>query len=101
MKLQQLSLGARFEYQGKVFVKTGPLTARSEDGGQQMIPRYAVLTPLDEARPEARAGRGHLSETTVRAAFDVFYRSCTRLLPEAEQASLEEARQRFFSSLKT
>lgn len=99
MKLQQLSLGARFEYQGKVFVKTGPLTASSEDGGQQMIPRYAVLTPLDGTAPEAKAGRGRLSETSVRAAFDVFYRTCARLLPEAEHPQLEDARQRFFNSL--
>ena len=47
MKLQQLAIGDRFEYDGRILVKTGPLTASSDDGGQQMIPRYAVLKPLD------------------------------------------------------
>ena len=55
MKFQDLPVGARFEYQGKVFVKTGPITAASEAGGQQMIPRYADLRPLD--RPEALPGQ--------------------------------------------
>ena len=35
MRLQDLPVGARFEYQGKIFVKTGPITAASEAGGQQ------------------------------------------------------------------
>jgi len=30
MKFQMLALGARFEFEGKVYVKTGPLTALSE-----------------------------------------------------------------------
>lgn len=33
MKLQHLSIGARFEYEGVTYVKTGPLTASSEAGG--------------------------------------------------------------------
>jgi len=36
MKLQEIPVGARFEYQGRVFVKTGPITATAEDGGQRM-----------------------------------------------------------------
>ena len=30
MKLTQLPLGARFEYDGEIFTKTGPMTAASE-----------------------------------------------------------------------
>lgn len=40
-------MGARFEYEGNVYVKTGPMTASSEQGGQRIIPRYATLRPLD------------------------------------------------------
>ena len=101
MKLQHLPLGTRFEYEGKVFVKTGPLTASSEEGRQQIIPRYAVLRPIEtaDATPKT-AARGRLTEAGVRAAFDTFYRTCSRLVPESEQAALEAARDRFFTALK-
>ena len=57
MKLQHLAIGDRFEYDGKIFVKTGPVTASSENGGQQMIPRYAILKPLDvPARDDDKPG---------------------------------------------
>jgi hypothetical protein len=100
MKLQHLPLGARFEYEGKIFVKTGPLTAASESGGQQIIPRYAVLKPLDQAVPEANSARGRLTEASVRAAFDMFYRTAAKLADPTGKDELEAARQRFFNALK-
>lgn len=101
MKLQHLPLGARFEYEGKVFVKTGPLTAASDEGGQQIIPRYAILKPLEAPENTGKATtRGRLTEAGVRAAFDTFYRTCSRLVPDSEQAALEAARERFFTALK-
>jgi hypothetical protein len=101
MKLQQLPDGARFEYQGRVFVKTGPLTARSETGGQQIIPRSAIVKPADLPPPERPpAGRGKLSETVVRSAFDEFYRSCGEMLDEDSRGELEAARARFLAALK-
>ena len=54
MKLTQLPLGARFEYDGEIFTKTGPMTAASEKHGQRMIPRYAVLKPADGFTPPAQ-----------------------------------------------
>ena len=93
MKLQQLAIGDRFEYDGRIFVKTGPLTASSDDGGQQMIPRYAVLKPLDlPAREEKPGLRRKLEEKTVLAAFDDFYRTCSELLDESALPALAEAR---------
>ncbi|WP_428827881.1 hypothetical protein ACLIKD_07925 [Azonexus sp. IMCC34842] len=101
MKLQQLPDGARFEYQGRVFVKTGPLTARSENGGQQIIPRSATLKALDPPAPEqTSAGRGKLSESLVLSAFDTFYRTSTRLIDAASRPALEEARDRFLATLQ-
>jgi len=98
MKLQHLAIGARFEYEGKTFVKTGPLTASSENGGQQIIPRYAVLKPLDAPASENKVIRGKLTEATVRAAFDTFYRHCQRLVDENGQAELDAARKRFLAT---
>ncbi len=108
MKFQLLPLGARFEYEGKAYVKTGPLTAAG-DGGQRMIPRHAVLKPLDGAPAEAprRIGR-KLDETTVKAALEAFHGECARLLltvaekPDqapAARAVLDAARRRFLDAL--
>jgi hypothetical protein len=33
MKFQQFPLGARFEFEGKVYVKSGPISATAETGG--------------------------------------------------------------------
>ena len=73
MKLQDLPMGARFEYEGVVYFKTGPLTASSEAGGQRIIPRYAVLRSLEAPPRKARAGwkgrqRARLSTTFLRLA---------------------------------
>lgn len=96
MKLQHLAIGDRFEYEGKIFVKTGPLTASSDQGGQQIIPRYAVLKPLDQPQPESRAGgRERLNKAAVLAAFDRFYRTSERLCDSAAHAELARARSEF------
>ena len=46
MKLNQIPMGARFEYKGMVLTKTGPMTAATEKGGQHFIPKFAVLKPV-------------------------------------------------------
>ncbi|MBL8471621.1 MAG: hypothetical protein KF778_14675 [Rhodocyclaceae bacterium] len=100
MKFQQLPIGARFEYQGKIYVKNGPITASSEQGGQAMIPRYAVLKPLgDQPAADKTAPRRRLDEAAVMAAFDEFYRCCQRLSNVDARAALDAARQRFIAHL--
>ncbi len=105
MKFQHLPVGARFEYEGRPYVKTGPLTAAGEQGGQRMIPRWAVLKPADGAAPEpaARVPR-QLDETTVLVAFQAYHAECTRLLAEtgdgeAVQERLAAARRSFLEAL--
>jgi|SRR5512139_1029857 hypothetical protein len=100
MRLQDLPVGARFEYQGKVFVKTGPITATAENGGQRMIPRYADLQPLDPLPEKPPASQRTLDEARVRAAFDEFYRTCFRITDDFSRAELEAARQRFIAALE-
>ena len=102
MKLQHLAIGDRFEFHGKIFVKTGPVTASSEEGGQQMIPRYAVLKPIDvPARDDDKPGlRRKVEEKKVLAAFDDFYRTCSELLDTSALPALAEARERFLDRLK-
>jgi hypothetical protein len=101
MKFQQLSPGARFEYEGKVYLKTGPMTATAEQGGQRLIPRYAVLKPLDGAVAQAKPGPGRkLDEAAVLAAFEEFYGACTGLVDEASRFELAGARQKFLTRLR-
>lgn len=103
MKFQQLPMGARFEYEGKVYTKTGPIQAAAESGGQRVIPRFAVLKPLDE-KPKAEAPRRgrKLDEAAVMAAFEAFCAECADLPGAAAEraAALASARQRFLAALK-
>jgi len=108
MKFQLLPLGARFEFEGKVYVKTGPLTATTEEGGQRMIPRSAVLKPLDAPVVQAPKATRKLDEVTVTAAFEVFFADCVRLLhaagadelqAQALRAELDAAQKRFLAGL--
>lgn len=109
MKFSQLPIGARFEFEGKAYVKTGPIAASSQEGGQRMIPRYAVLRPLDGTAPvEPPKASRSLDETTVKAAFDAFYRDLGRLLDDtvedddrldAAHRRLSSARDRFLAAL--
>ncbi len=102
MKLNQLPLGARFEYDGQIFTKTGPLTAAAENGGQRMIPRYATLRPLGEPPPAAAPQTGRqLDEARVLAAFDNFFQTCQRLTDDFSKPRLEAARQTFLAALKS
>lgn len=111
MKFQQLPLGARFEYAGEVWTKSGPLTATGAGGAQRVIPRFAALHPLDGQAAPARAAR-RLDEAAVRAAFATFYAECAGLLvgetdgpgdvlaARARRARLEVARERFLAALE-
>ena len=93
MKIHQIPLGARFEYQGEVYVKTAPMMARSDAGVQRLVPRYAVLTLLEA---EAKAPSGQ----SLRQDFDTFYQVCARLVPPEALAELAAARDRFLERLK-
>ena len=100
MKFQQLPIGARFEFEGKVYVKTGPVAAASDQGGQRVIPRYALLKPLDGALQAAKPGPGRkLDAATVSAAFEAFYTECARLLDEPARLQLAAAKARFLATL--
>lgn len=108
MKFQQLALGARFEFEGTDYVKSGPLTATSEAGLQRMIPRFAVLKPLDVALPAAPAKAvGKIEAERVLAAFEAFYQDAARLLQADDAQSVSQkltglatSRQHFLSALE-
>lgn len=99
MKIHQLPHGARFEYQGEEYVKTGPLLGTSS-AGQRLIPKYAVLKPLGEAAPAQVPPRNDsLPRAGVLAAFEAFHADCRQWLPEERQEALAAARERFLRAL--
>lgn len=101
MKLQHLAIGTRFEYEGTIYVKTGPMTACAETGGQKLIPRHAILKSLAATPAETQAATGEWLDTArVRAAFDRFLECCEKLVPNAGQRELADASQRFLDSIK-
>lgn len=100
MKLQHLQIGASFEYEGVTYVKTGPLTASSEQGGQRIIPRYATLRPLNAPAVEAKcAGPSGVDPAKVRMAFTTFFETCNRLVDDEGRQELAKARVRFLQAL--
>lgn len=99
MKIHQLPHGARFEYQGEEYVKTGPLFATGP-GGQRLIPKYAVLKPIgDVAEMPADTQNVSLSRAAVHKAFETFYAECKALVPEDSQTAMADARTRFLETL--
>lgn len=92
--------GARFEFEGEVYVKTGPLIGtRSEDGRQRLIPRHAVLKPLDAVAVAPVEKSATLARADVLAAFEVFAAKCALLVGDEGKAALEAARERFLKAL--
>jgi hypothetical protein len=100
MKITQLPLGARFTYQGKTYVKSGPMLATCE-GTQKLIPKYAVLEPLDGIPAQAEAApQGSLPREEVLKAFELFYGKCQPLVADDRRGEMEAARERFLQTIK-
>jgi hypothetical protein len=98
MKIHQLQMGARFEYEGVEYVKSGPMFATGP-AGQRMIPKYAVLKPLGpQAAPETGLHEV-VPHSEVLKAFADFYSKCTDLVPEEKHGELEGARGRFLRAI--
>lgn len=99
MKIHQLPNGARFEYEGEEYVKTGPLFATGK-GGQRLIPKYAVLKPLGAAAGACeKSKKDALSRSKVLKAFETFYAECQSRLPDDQQLALTAAREQFLQAL--
>lgn len=98
MKIHQLPDGARFEYEGEEYTKTGPLSGTGRHG-QRLIPRYAVLKPLGDVPPPAPKKSEAVSRQRVMQAFEAFYAECATLVPAPEREALASARERFVNGL--
>jgi hypothetical protein len=105
MKFDELQMGQRFEWNGVIYVKAGPVVAREEATGKsRMIPRYAVLKPVRETPAVSeKAAPKTLSRDAVVSAFDLFYAECGAVVAQCSDPGanvrLEAAKQRFLKSL--
>jgi len=77
MKFAQLPIGSRFRYQDRIYHKTSPLAAGSDDGGQRIIPRSAGVEPLDAAAPDDAPA------TPLHDALEHHHALCRTLLQQA------------------
>ena len=84
MKFKLLSIGQRFEYDGDVYVKTSPLIASNiKTSENKMIPRYAVLTLLDDTGVnEKKVKKESIDAQEILNAFNVFYEKCITTLED-------------------
>jgi hypothetical protein len=98
MKIHQLPMNARFEYEGQEYVKTGPQLAAGS-AGQRLIQKYAVLKVLDPASVAPDRKASALSTESVRQSFAVFYSCCETLVPADRQFALRSSREEFLRKL--
>jgi hypothetical protein len=99
MKIHQLPQGARFEYEGEEYVKTGPLFGTGKHG-QKLIPKYAVLKVLGETPSVPEKSEKALSRNGVLEAFDRFYAHCESIVPAEKRPDLMAARDEFKKSIE-
>jgi len=99
MRIHQLPEGARFEYQGQEYVKTGPLVA-SGPGGSRFIPKHAVLKPIGDVQPLVeKSPSDPLPRGQVLAAFGAFSAQCRAFVPEERQEEFDAACRSFVRGL--
>ncbi len=99
MKIHQLAQGARFEYEGEEYVKTGPLIGTGKHG-QKLIPKYAVLKVLGESPSVPEKSEKTLSRKSVLEAIDRFYARCESIVTAEKHQDLMAAREEFKKSLE-
>jgi len=107
MKFKLLSIGQKFKFQDEIYVKTSPIVASNvATGHNKMIPRYAVLTLLDNRGEEEKIlADESISTKDVLTAFNTFYEQCIKTLEDNNvlvpiiKNELDEARDRFTQKL--
>lgn len=99
MKIHQLPEGARFEYQGEEYVKTGPLFGTGKQG-RKLIPKYAVLKVLGETPSAPKQAETSISRKRVLDAVDRFYARCLSIVPTDKHSDLMVARDEFRKAIE-
>ena len=105
-KFPALTIGQRFTWRGRAFVKTSPLLACAEDTGQsQMIPRSAVVEVTEQtvaqAAPDADPARRALEllHQTALAGVETLATEATTKTVARVRRELDAAYRRALKSL--
>lgn len=85
MKFSHIAIGARFRYQGKVYSKCSPLAASESGGRQRMVPRSAIVDPLENSGEQAK------QTPPLSQALSDYHAQCHALLRAATSASPNDA----------
>ncbi len=105
MKFSQLLVGQRFEFEGLLYTKVGPVTAREERSGRQrMIPRSGEVSLLGVAPLTPPTAPATILDTDrVRAAINRYHAAAEQALaagdPQLARAMLAAARGELFTAL--
>jgi len=107
MKFKLLSIGQKFKYQDEVYVKTSPIVASNvETGHNKMIPRYAVVTLLDQSGEKIQPpSKEPVNAEDVLKHFNLFYEKCIETLEKNDvlipiiKDELDKARDEFIQNL--
>ncbi len=113
MKFHQLPDGARFEFEGDIYTKSGTLKACDERSGHlRVIRRSATVKLLESVKVVAPSEeKSEIRTATVRTAFETFCGVCDECLIEAAathsnaeglsaiRAKLEVAKKQFLATL--
>jgi hypothetical protein len=101
VKFHEISIGQPFNFEGDVYVKTGPVMAsRERDGSRRLMRRSSQVTLSDEETcaesVEAATSTEVLTREQVLTAFEAFLGLCDRCLEDmldaCDQRAVEEAR---------
>lgn len=99
MKIHLLPLGARFLFEGREYVKTGPMIGTGPEGAR-FFPKYQLLQPLDQPASAPTGAAEPLPRERVERALNDLLAQVASLVPEAQRPALEGARERFWEQLK-
>ena len=100
MKIHLLPMGARFQWKGVTYTKSGPMTASADGGGNVFVPKHAVLAPVPGETPTVPTPAQAITPETVIAALDIYHARALELIPSADWPRLEAARLAFLSALQ-
>ncbi|MBZ0104811.1 MAG: hypothetical protein K8H84_04185 [Sulfuricella denitrificans] len=111
MKFMDLALGQKFELEGEIYVRTGPLVAsHAENSKQRFMARYVSVTPLGESTSASPQPANTLSSGKVNIAFENYHAQCLGALEQLDaelppdrlgalRKQIEQARQTFLDTL--
>lgn len=99
MKIHLLPLGARFLFEGREYVKTGPMIGTGPEGAR-FFPKYQLLQPLDQPPSPPAGAAASLPRARVEQALTGLFAQIEALVPEAQRPALAAARERFWDELK-